>query len=155
MSKTILLVRGAWGTTSCRTNFRNLLEARGHEVVVPACRYMEKRVEELRRHPSHIWENRPSKALRTISKRRFARYRPLPSLGRIYLQAELGIGDSVKFKNPKRPPLLLIVAHQDRTSTTSVVRVMYRKYRRAPSRTDVIESPARSHGLLANLARTK
>ncbi len=69
--------------------------------------------------------------------------------GRIYFQAALGIGNAVTFKNPKRPPLLLIGAEHDRTSTISMVRAMYRKHRRAPSRTDIMEFPARSHWLIA------
>jgi len=73
----------------------------------------------------------------------------IPAPGRIYFQAALGMGNAVHFKNPKRPPLLLIAAQEDCTSTPSMVRAMYRKHRRAPSRTDIMEFPARSHWLIA------
>jgi pimeloyl-ACP methyl ester carboxylesterase len=73
----------------------------------------------------------------------------VPAPGRIYFQAALGIGNAVHFNNPKRPPLLLIAAREDRTSTPSMVRAMYRKHSRAPSRTDFMEFPARSHWLIA------
>jgi pimeloyl-ACP methyl ester carboxylesterase len=73
----------------------------------------------------------------------------VPAPGRIYFQAALGIGTGVDFGNPKRPPLLLMAASEDRTSTPSMVRAMYRKHSRAPSRTDIKEFPARSHWLIA------
>jgi len=73
----------------------------------------------------------------------------VPAPGRIYFQAALGIGNAVNFKNPARPPLLLIGAVADRTSTISMVRAMHRKHSRAPSRTDILEFPARSHWLIA------
>ena len=72
----------------------------------------------------------------------------VPAPGRIYFQAALGI-NAVDFANPKRPPLLLIAASEDRTSTPSMVKAMYRKHSRAPSRTDIHEFPNRSHWLIA------
>ncbi|RDS80863.1 alpha/beta hydrolase [Dyella monticola] len=73
----------------------------------------------------------------------------VPAPGRIYFQAALGIGNGVKFKNPARPPLLLIAATKDKTSTPSMVRAMYGKHKRAPSRTDILEFENRSHWLIA------
>ena len=73
----------------------------------------------------------------------------VPAPGRIYFQAALGIGNSVDFANPRRPPLLLMAASQDRTCTPSMVNAMYRKHSRAPSRTDIHEFPNRSHWLIA------
>ena len=73
----------------------------------------------------------------------------VPAPGRIYFQAALGLGNGVNFKNPKRPPLLLIAATEDYTCTPSMVRAMYRKQGRAPSRTDIHEFPGRSHWLIA------
>jgi pimeloyl-ACP methyl ester carboxylesterase len=238
MSKTILLVHGAWVTTSCWNNFKNLLEAKGHEVVVPAWPYVDKSVAELRRNPDprlakqtikglvdyfeaqiralptppilmghsfgglivqmlldrglgaagvaidagpprgvlpsftaitsalpvllawRGWNRILSMSFKSFSKT-FANTLPanmqratydqhiVPAPGRIYFQAALGIGNGVQFKNPKRPPLLLIAAQEDRTSTTSMVRAMYRKHSRAPSRTGIMEFPARSHWLIA------
>ena len=51
MSKTIMLVHGAWVTTDCWTSFREFLEAKGHRVVVPEWPYLDRPVEELRRSP--------------------------------------------------------------------------------------------------------
>jgi len=73
----------------------------------------------------------------------------VPAPGRIYFQAALGIGNGIRFSNPARPPLLLIAASEDRTSTPSMVRAMVRKHRKAPSKTDYIEFPNRSHWLIA------
>ena len=73
----------------------------------------------------------------------------VPVPGRIFFQAALGLGNGVKFANQKRPPLLLIAAGQDRTSTTSMVRSMYKKHIRAQSRTDIVEFPEFSHWLIA------
>ncbi|MGB6310832.1 MAG: alpha/beta hydrolase [Steroidobacteraceae bacterium] len=238
MSKTILLVHGAWVTPDCWTNFRTLIEAKGHQVVVPAWPYMDRPVGELRHNPDSRlakqtikglvdyfeeqilalptppilmghsfgglivqmlldrglgaagvaidagpprgvlpsftaiksalpvllawrgWNRILSMSYESFSKTfantlaatdRQATYHRyiVPAPGRIYFQAALGIGNAVTFNNPKRPPLLLIAAHEDRTSTTSMVRAMYKKHRRAPSRTDILEFPARSHWLIA------
>ncbi len=73
----------------------------------------------------------------------------VPVPGRIFFQAALGIGNGVTFRNPKRPPLLLVAAGEDRTSTSSMVRAMYKKQSRARSRTDMVEFPALSHWLIA------
>jgi len=73
----------------------------------------------------------------------------VPAPGRIYFQAAFGVGNGVRFDNPQRPPLLLIAGEHDRTSTPSMVRAMYRKHRRAPARTDLIEFAGRSHWLIA------
>lgn len=73
----------------------------------------------------------------------------VPAPGRIYFQAALGIGNAVKFDNPKRPPLLLIVASKDRTSTPSMVRAMHRNHSKAPAETSFKEFPNRSHWLIA------
>ena len=51
MSKTIMLVHGAWVTTDCWTSFRDFLEAKGHRVVVPEWPYLDRPTEELRRSP--------------------------------------------------------------------------------------------------------
>jgi pimeloyl-ACP methyl ester carboxylesterase len=51
MSKTIMLVHGAWVTTDCWASFRSFFEAKGHRVVVPPWPYLDKPVDELRRSP--------------------------------------------------------------------------------------------------------
>jgi hypothetical protein len=51
MTKTIMLVHGAWVTTDCWTGFRDFFEAKGHRVVVPPSPYVDRRVEQLRRSP--------------------------------------------------------------------------------------------------------
>jgi alpha-beta hydrolase superfamily lysophospholipase len=81
-------------------------------------------------------------------RRAYDRY-IVPTPGRLYFQEALGVGNAVDFANPKRPPLLLIAASEDRTSTPSMVKAMYRKHSRAPSRTDIHEFPHRDHWLIA------
>ncbi|MDR3455322.1 MAG: alpha/beta fold hydrolase [Rhodoferax sp.] len=73
----------------------------------------------------------------------------VPAPGRIYFQAALGIGNAVDFSNPNRAPLLLMAGGEDRTSTPSMARAMYRKHSRSPVRTDLIGFPGRSHWLIA------
>jgi len=51
MSKTILLVHGAWVTPDCWAGFRKFFEDRGHKVVVPPWPYMDRPAEALRRSP--------------------------------------------------------------------------------------------------------
>jgi pimeloyl-ACP methyl ester carboxylesterase len=238
MSKTFLLVHGAWVTTNCWAGFREFLEAKGHTVVVPPWPYMDRPVEALRRDPdprisaltikhlvdhfeAHIrslpeapalighsfgglivqmlldrglgtagiaidagpprgvlpsptaiksalpvllawngWSRILYMSFKGFSATFANTLSPLqqaetfekhivPAPGRIYFQAALGIGNAVNFKNPNRPPLLLITAAEDRTSTPSMVRAMYRRHRKAPSKTDIIEFPDRSHWLIA------
>ncbi len=48
-------------------------------------------------------------------RRAYDRY-IVPAPGRIYFQAAQGVGNAVDFANPKRRPLLLIAAREDRTS---------------------------------------
>ena len=201
MSKTIMLVHGAWVTTDCWTSFRDFFEAKGHRVVVPEWPYLDRPAEELRRSPDQrlakmtikgLVDHRPSRDqeasrlsirqrnVRSTSRSKFGicgnslscriasmsfksfswalantlsqseqrraydRY-IVPTPGRLYFQEALGVGNAVDFANPKRPPLLLIAASEDRTSTSSMVKAMYRKYSRAPSRTDIHEFPNRDH----------
>ena len=238
MSKTIMLVHGAWVTTDCWTSFRDFFEDKGYRVVVPEWPYLDRPVEELRRSPdprlakmtikglvdhfekqirdlpeqpvlighsfgglivqmlldrglgaagvaidpapprgvlpsvTAIWSALPvllmwrgwsriaSMSFKSFSttiantlsqseqRRAYDRY-IVPTPGRIYFQAALGVGNAVDFANPKRPPLLLTAASEDRTVTSSMVKAMYRKHSRAPSRTDIHEFPNRSHWLIA------
>lgn len=238
MSKTILLVHGAWVTPDCWASFRKFFEDRGHKVVAPPWPYMERSVEALQSSPdprmaaltvkdlvdhfeAHIrslpeppilighsfgglivqmlldrglgaagvaidagpprgvlpsptaiksalpvllawrgWSRILTMSFKTFSttfantlpasqmKPTFHRY-IVPAPGRIYFQAALGLGIGVTFKNPKRPPLLLVAAAEDRTSTPSMARAMYRRHRQARSQTDILEFPRRSHWLIA------
>jgi len=238
MSKTIMLVHGAWVTTDCWTSFRAFFEAKGHRVVIPPWPYLDRPAEETRQSPDprlakmtikglvdhfekHIrnlpeppviighsfgglivqmlldrglgaagvaidagpprgvmpsptaiksalpvllawrgWSRILTMSFKSFSTT-FANTLPasemkatydrhiVPAPGRIYFQAALGLGNGVTFKNPNRPPLLLVAAAKDRTCTPSMVRAMYRKHSRAPSRTDIIEFPHRSHWLIA------
>ncbi|MBB6243845.1 alpha/beta hydrolase [Rhodanobacter sp. MP1X3] len=238
MSKTIMLIHGAWVTTASWTHFRCLYEEQGYRVVVPAWPYLDQPVEYLRQQPDPrladitirdlvdyfeqqirtlpeppilmghsfgglivqmlldrglgavgvaidagpprgvlpsftaikaalpvllAWRgwsriltmsfdsfaNTFANTLARDEQRRTYDKQIVPAPGRIYFQAALGIGNAVHFNNPKRPPLLLITAEKDRTSTPSMVRAMYSKHSRAPSRTDIMEFPNRSHWLIA------
>ena len=63
MSKTIMLVHGAWATTDCWTSFRDFLDCKGHRVVVPAWPYLDGPAEELRRSPDPRLANMTIKGL--------------------------------------------------------------------------------------------
>jgi pimeloyl-ACP methyl ester carboxylesterase len=73
----------------------------------------------------------------------------VPTPGRIYFQAALGISAGINPKNPNRAPLLLIAGEKDRTVTQSTVEANYRKQRHAPSVTAFKSFPRRSHFLFA------
>ena len=238
MSKTIMLIHGAYVTPECWAPFRKHYEDRGRTVVVPAWPYFDRPVADLQRSPDprmasltikdlvdhfdkHIramseppilighsfgglivqmlldrglgaagvaidagpprgvlpslrairsalpvllswrgWSRVLTMSLKSFSttfantlptsqmKATFEHY-IVPVPGRIFFQAALGLGNGVTFANPKRPPLLLIAADKDRTSTTSMVRSMYKKHRRAPSLTELVEFPNFSHWLIA------
>ena len=71
----------------------------------------------------------------------------VPTPGRIFFEALLGIGSRVDYANPARPPLLLIAADRDRTVPAAMVRTNARKQRCAASRTDFQLFEGRSHWL--------
>jgi pimeloyl-ACP methyl ester carboxylesterase len=71
----------------------------------------------------------------------------VPTPGRIYFQAALGIGIGVDWSNPDRAPLLLIAGENDKTVTASMVRAAHEKYSRSPVLTDLKSFPGRSHFL--------
>ncbi|HWK47484.1 MAG TPA: alpha/beta hydrolase [Stellaceae bacterium] len=73
----------------------------------------------------------------------------VPAPGRIYFQAALGIGTSLNFKNPDRPPLLLISADKDKTASPSMIRAMYRRHKASPVRVDFQSFKGLSHWLIA------
>ena len=84
-------------------------------------------------------------------RRAYDRY-IVPTPGRIYFKPALGVGNAVDFANPKPPPLLRTAASEDRL-TSSMVKAMYRKHSRAPSRTDFHEFPHLGHWLIAGSGR--
>jgi pimeloyl-ACP methyl ester carboxylesterase len=71
----------------------------------------------------------------------------VPTPGRIYFQAALGIGIGVDWKNPKRAPLLLIAGEKDRTVTPGMVKSAYEKHSKSPVTTAFKSFPGRSHYL--------
>ena len=238
MSKSIMLVHGAYVTPDCWSHFRQRFEDQGRTVIAPAWPYFDRPVAELQRSPDpriaaltikdlvdhhdrliralpeppilighsfgglivqmlldrglgaagvaidagpprgvlpslrairsalpvllawRGWSRILTMSLKSFSttfantlptsqmKQTYERF-IVPVPARIFFQAALGLGNGVTFKNPKRPPLLLIAAAEDRTSTTSMVRAMHRKHSRAPSRTDFVEFPNFSHWLIA------
>ncbi len=238
MSKTIMLVHGAFVTPDSWGNFRKYYEDQGHTVIVPAWPYMDRSVAELQRSPDpriaflkikdlvdHYdtliralpeapilighsfgglivqmlldrglgavgvaidagpprgvlpslrairsalpvllawrgWSRILKMSLKGFSTN-FANTLPasqmkeaheryiIPVPGRIFFQAALGLGNGVTFKNPNRAPLLLITATEDRTSSPSMVRAMFKKHKSAPSLTEFVEFPNRSHWLIA------
>lgn len=70
--------------------------------------------------------------------------------GRIYFQAALGIGNGVNFSNPKRKPLLLVAAENDKTTTPSMVVAMFKRYSRSPVQVEMFQFEGRSHWLIAD-----
>lgn len=73
----------------------------------------------------------------------------VPAPGRLYFQAALGLGNAVNFANPQRAPLLLIAGEEDRISTPSMAKAMYRKHSQSRAFTEIANFPRRSHWLIA------
>ena len=72
----------------------------------------------------------------------------VPTPGRIYFQAALGIETAVRFRNPSRAPLLLIAGTDDRTVQASMVRATYRKHSRSSATTSFQAFEGRTHFLI-------
>ena len=73
----------------------------------------------------------------------------VPTAGRLFWDGLLGRGAKVNWRNPVRPPLLLITGTLDRTVGAGMNRFNFRKYRRSSCRTDFMEFPARGHWIIA------
>jgi pimeloyl-ACP methyl ester carboxylesterase len=71
----------------------------------------------------------------------------VPTPGRIFFQALFGIGSRISYRNPLRPPLLLIAGENDRTVPAPMVRTNFRRQQRAPTPTAYREFAGRSHWL--------
>jgi pimeloyl-ACP methyl ester carboxylesterase len=73
----------------------------------------------------------------------------IPTAGRMFWDGLFTRGASVTWRNPARPPLLLITGTLDRTVGAGMNRQNFSNYRNAPSRTDFHEFPGRSHWIIA------
>jgi pimeloyl-ACP methyl ester carboxylesterase len=71
----------------------------------------------------------------------------VPTPGRIFFQALLGMGSRLRWDNPDRPPLMLIAGSKDRSVPAAMVRANYRRHLRSPADTMLHEFPGRSHWL--------
>jgi pimeloyl-ACP methyl ester carboxylesterase len=71
----------------------------------------------------------------------------VPTPGRIFFQAVLGIGAKINKKSAIRPPLLLIGAVHDKTVPYPMVKGTFKMQKHAKSMTDVHIFPNRSHWL--------
>jgi pimeloyl-ACP methyl ester carboxylesterase len=71
----------------------------------------------------------------------------VPTPGRIFYEALLGMGSKFKSPNPARPPLLLTAAELDRTVPLPMVKTNAKKQAKSPSKTEFKTFPKRSHFL--------
>lgn len=239
MSRTIMLIHGAWLTPASLDLFRRRYEGAGYTVLAPAWPYMDRPIEALRQTPApelaHLTLGRivdhyagllaqlPEPAIlighsygglvvqmlldrglglagvsidpgpaagikpgpkalaaalpvflawagwsRTLTmkpgafNRSFANRLPadaqaeayarfiVPAPGRIYYQSVLGLGSTIDWNNPDRPPLLLISGAEDRTVEPSMVRQNLTRYQRSQASTDFLSFPDRDHFLIAS-----
>jgi len=72
----------------------------------------------------------------------------VPTPGKIYYQAGVGVGTSIDWKNPYRPPLLIIGAEKSRIISPSATRALFKRQSRSPVKTDFKVFPGRSHWLM-------
>ncbi len=69
----------------------------------------------------------------------------VPTAGRMYWDGITGAVRAIRWDNPDRPPLLLIGGDLDLIADASMTRAIYRKQKRAPSRTELKIFEGRSH----------
>lgn len=72
----------------------------------------------------------------------------VPAPGRPYFQAALGIGNGVSFKG-LASPLLLVAGKADKTAEASMIRRIWRAYKKAGAPAEFATYPGRSHYLFA------
>lgn len=68
----------------------------------------------------------------------------VPTAGIVYWNGVIG-PLAIDWRNPKRPPLLLIAGGKDLIADASMTRAIYEKQKRAPSVTELKVYPERSH----------
>ena len=68
----------------------------------------------------------------------------VPTPGKVYWDGVIG-PVAINFKNPARPPLLLIAGEIDLIADASMTRAIFAKQRQAPSKTEYKEFAGRSH----------
>lgn len=73
----------------------------------------------------------------------------VPTPGRVFFEAALGIGTRVDFANDRRAPLLLICADNDRTILPREVACNYRHHRRSVARTTLKRFSGHTHWLIS------
>ena len=69
----------------------------------------------------------------------------VPTAGRVYWNGVTGASGQIRWDNPDRAPLLLIGGDLDLIADASMTRAIYKKQKRAPSRTDLKIFEGRSH----------
>lgn len=234
MTKTILLIHGAWLNSASWAGFKARYEARGYTVVAPDWPYDDRTPAELRSHPraelahvgqvdifdhydaiirglpeapilighsmggvavQHLLDRglgvagvainpaptpgvplgphaivsaqpvlldlfswKKSKVMsRKFFAERFAQTAPrdrvtelydayiVPTPGKVYWDGVTGASGRITWKNPNRAPLLLIAGEIDLIADAGMVRKIYKKQKLAPSRTELLSFPGRSH----------
>lgn len=69
----------------------------------------------------------------------------VPTAGRVYWDGVTGASGRIRWTNPDRAPLLLVSGDLDLIADASMTRAIYRRQKRAPSRTDLKIFHGRSH----------
>jgi len=69
----------------------------------------------------------------------------VPTAGRVYWDGITGASGRIRWNNPDRPPLLLIGGELDLIADASMTRAIFRRQKRARSRTDLKIFAGRSH----------
>ena len=69
----------------------------------------------------------------------------IPTAGRVYWDGVTGASGKINWRNPQRPPLLLIGGELDLIADAAMTRAIFNKQKQAPSRTDLKIFAGRSH----------
>lgn len=141
MTKPIALVQGAWLNSASWVNWKAHYEGEGYIVVAPDWPYDDRPPAELRASPR--------KELAHLGQRKILEHfekiiRALPESPILIWHSLSGVLP-INWTNPKRAPLLLIAGGKDLIADASITEGIYKKQKRAPSKTEFKLFPERSH----------
>ncbi|PBC01904.1 alpha/beta fold hydrolase [Mesorhizobium sp. WSM3860] len=72
----------------------------------------------------------------------------VPTSGRVFAQTATGLGIGINIRK-RTQPVLVTAASEDKTVAPAMSRKIYKKHKKAPSRTDYVEFAGMSHFLMA------
>lgn len=172
MPRTVMLIHGAWLNARAWEGFKARYESRGFTVLTPDWPYDDRPPDQLRASPRPGLARTGQKAIIDYHDR-LVRALPeppilighsfggvtaprdqvdalydryiVPTAGRVYWDGIFKAAGTINWRNPARPPMLLIGGGVDLIADASMTRAIYEKQKQAPSPTELRIFPDRSH----------